>query len=192
MQSLLYPIELDEKTPKQIYIPISYNDPHEHLPVLFRVLTGIGSSTYGPIGNAFINPNYYPYPYAYVYLDRIYHNKKFAKELGKSDLKLSEWAGKQVWDTFMHEFFHLYFNERFEKVDTYNYKLNKETGKMVQCNYTFTYSRVWEHNERIIGKLAAILTKIFFEDSDYQNYAECWYFCFTDYDRPSKLKEIEE
>lgn len=196
-QILLSPIDetesIDEieSVKKQVYIPISYNDPHDHLPVLWRVLTGLGSSENGPIGHAFLPPFHSTYPYGYVYLDRIFNYKKYAKELGDSPRKLSRWAGRQIWKTYIHEFFHLYFQARFELEDTYEYKFNKQTKKMVRGNYPFTYARQWESNERIVDGLATAFTKIIFEEPVYSELIESWYSCFLDFDQPFLKEQLK-
>ncbi len=166
----------------QEYVTIPYNEPHDHLPVLWRVMTRDGNSHRGPIGSAHMPPYHAEYSYAYIYLDRMYNYKKFAKDNGNTDRLISEWAGKQIWDTMMHEFFHLYCNDRMDKSDTYNYVKKQETGKMVRVNYAFTRAHVWAHNERVIDSFATILTKIFFESPEWEEEAKSWYECFRDFD----------
>jgi len=165
---------------EQEYVTVAYHEEHYHCPVLWRVMTGNGNSHNGAIGHAFIKyMNTVNYPYAYVYLDRIFVNRNYAKQLGRSDKLLSEWVSKQIWDTYIHEFLHLYFDQQFGEADTYNWVLNKQTGKMVRVNYNFTYARRWEVNERIVDGLATVFTKIFFEEPEWEEEKNDWVSLFN-------------
>lgn len=151
---------------EQEYVPVSYNDPHDHLPVLWRVLVN-GDIQGGVEGNAMLCPWHSKYSYAYAYLDRIFYNKK---RRNRNLLSFS----KRIFHVYFHEFLHLYFNDRFEASDTYNYK---KPNNYKPENYDFTYSRKWGSNERVIEALTNKIKETMFEDCDF---VDLWIECFSD------------
>jgi len=133
---------------KQEYVKVSYSG-HKHLPIVFRIHLKKYSELL-KYGNA-------PYIYANIWLDDIY------------DIMLREkldyiWYAGRIWETYFHEFFHIYFFSRLEHSDMIGYKIR---------------SKRWGWNERIINIFTNIFSVLFIEMMDDEQF-EDWFKIFED------------
>jgi len=145
------PIEMQE------YVPCSYEAPHEHLPLFWRVVTKNGDSRGSTEGVAHAFPPEHPYPYGYIFLDRIYQHAIIDK--AKIDRLL-----RRIAIVYYHEFFHLYFHKRFDPdYDTHNF-----VKGIMKIDYKFTYARNWGSNERIIDAITNAIVGTLFDDIEFK------------------------
>ena len=177
-QALLCPIVKEDILPPQLqeYVHVSYNEPHEHLSILFRIM----ESDEGCLAQAFPPPFASKHPFGYVHLNRIYHQTKEEYKRGRDryNSALCKISAETIFDAIIHEILHLYFHARFEERDTFDYK---KSDSYKPSNYNFTYARKWGSNERIVGALARVITETFFGEKHHDiKFAFSWLHGFTD------------
>jgi len=133
---------------EQEYVTVGFKG-HKHLPIVFRIHLWKESIRL-KYGNA-------PFYYANIWLDDMYDI------MIKNKLDYI-WFASRIWETYFHEFFHLYFFRRLEYKDMIGYKIR---------------SKSWGWNERIIKILANIFGALFIEMMN-ANEANYWCELFKD------------
>jgi hypothetical protein len=148
------------------YEPCTYKDEHDHLPVLFHIHGNRGGSE-GSLGVAFLQ-YFEKYTYAYVHPARIFYYKK-----DDPNYLLKRSTAKEILLTYLHEFFHLYFDKRFDREkDTLDFK------KSMKCSvkYPKIRSKHWETNERIVDGVASALVDSIWDSP----FSDDWEEMFSD------------